>query len=213
MKVETHLYLIRHGQSQGNAERRFGGHWDTKLSDFGRLQAEVTGQYLARKSIKVVYSSDLSRAFDTAKPLADILKLKIETSNALRERNVGIFQGLTFEEAESRFPKEYAALSSRDFDYVLPEGESRRETLARASRKLNEIIEFHKGENVAVFSHTGTIGMLILHLLGALQSDAAHRVWVLTRNCGIAHFEFDKDSVVRVHTVNDVSHLRNLAQG
>ena len=65
----TRLYLIRHGQSAGNAEGRFGGHGPTPLSELGQRQAELTAEALAKESIPAVYSSDLYRVVQTAEPL------------------------------------------------------------------------------------------------------------------------------------------------
>jgi len=87
MSNATHLYLIRHGQSAGNAEGRFGGHGPTPLSELGQQQAEKTAKALAREGVSVIYSSDLHRAVQTAEPLARLLNLPINKSDAFRERN------------------------------------------------------------------------------------------------------------------------------
>ncbi len=74
----TRLYLIRHGQSAGNAEGRFGGHSATPLSPLGLQQAELTAQLLAKEKISAIYSSDLLRAMQTAEPLANLLNVEIK---------------------------------------------------------------------------------------------------------------------------------------
>lgn len=204
----THLFLIRHGQSEGNASLRFGGHSDTPLSRLGEKQAAVTARYLASKKISVIYSSDLPRTVQTAQALTDLTGLEIHTTPALRERNVGVLSGLTFNEAEEQFPREYKALIEREFDFVMSEGESYRQMLRRATTELNYILERYAGERIAVFSHTGTICLLILHLVGSLDGEGEPRpIWIATRNCGIAHFEFRHNSIPRLHSVNDTRHL------
>ncbi len=203
----THLFLVRHGQSEGNAAFRFGGHSDTPLSLLGRRQAEATARYLAGKRIAAVYSSDLPRTVQTAQPLAKLLNLELQATPAFRERNVGVLQGLTFSEAETRFPDDYAALANRNIDYIMTNGESYRQMLARASAKLEEILAWHTGESLAVFSHTGTICFLILHLLGALNAPNSRFVWVAMKNCGITHFEFRSDNVSYLRCVNNTHHL------
>lgn len=207
MEVSTHLYLVRHGQSEGNAAHRFGGHSDTPLSALGRAQAGATAQYLAKKKITAVYSSDLPRCTQTAEPLAELLNLEIQTSAALRERNVGVLQGLTFEEAKQNFPEDYAALANRDINRIISGGESYNQMIERAASKLNEILSKHRGGSIAIFSHTGTIGFLTLHLLGALNSPPVGFVWVATENCGIVHFQFREDGISLLRTVNDTCHL------
>ena len=210
MPLLTNVLLIRHGQSKGNAERRFGGHTATPLSARGRNQAEATARTLQSESITAIYSSDLARAMDTAKPLANITGLPVNSTIAFRERDVGVMEGLTFEDAAQQHPDQYAALLRRDFEYVLIGGESYRQLLDRARQRLDEIIEEHRGGKITVFSHTGTICILALHLMGALDAPELKPVWISSGNCGITRFELRDDGFVRVLTVNDTSHLAQL---
>ncbi len=203
----THVVIIRHGQSQGNAEGRFGGHTDTPLSPRGRRQAQATAKALASEKFSAIYSSDLPRAIETASPLAKLTGVTLETTDALRERSVGVMEGLTFEEAAEQHPVQYQALLRRDFEHVLAGGESYRQTLDRASRMLDEAIEQHRGGRIALFAHTGTICILILHLMGALDAPELKPVWIATANCGIARFDLRDDGFVRVLCINDTRHL------
>src|SRR5215212_3340734 len=98
MPRATNVLLIRHGQSQGNAEHRFGGHTATPLSTRGRKQAEATARILKSESLTAIYSSDLARAMETARPLANVTGLPIQGTDAFRERSVGVMEGLTFED-------------------------------------------------------------------------------------------------------------------
>jgi probable phosphoglycerate mutase len=207
MSSTTHVILIRHGQSQGNAEGRFGGHTDTPLSARGRKQAEATARALASEKFNAIYCSDLPRAIETANLLAKLTGVPLETTDTLRERSVGVMEGLTFEEAAERFPEQYAALLRRDFEHVLLGGESYRQTLDRAARKLDEAIEKHNGGRIAVFTHTGVICILTLHLMGALDAPELKPVWIATSNCGIARFDLRNDGFVRVLNLNDTRHL------
>jgi broad specificity phosphatase PhoE len=206
----TSVLLIRHGQSQGNAEGRFGGHTSTPLSQRGRLQAEATARALASETFNAIYSSDLMRAVETAEPLARLTGLRIDKTDAFRERNVGVMEGLTFEEAATQHPEQYGALLRRDFDHVLLGGESYRQMLDRASRHLDQAIERHRGGRIIIFSHTGTICILTLHLMGALDAPELRPVWITTANCGIARFELRSDGFVRVLAINDTRHLAGL---
>lgn len=207
MPLSTHVLLIRHGQSEGNAERRFGGHTATPLSPRGRRQANATAVALKDEGLTAIYSSDLARAVETARPLAGLTRLPVITSNAFRERSVGVMEGLTFEDAAQQHPEQYAALLRRDFEHVLTGGESYRQLLDRAWQKLDEIIAENKGGRIAVFSHTGTICILALHLMGALDAPELKPVWITSANCGVTRFELREDGFVRVLTLNDTRHL------
>jgi len=203
----TNVLLVRHGQSKGNAERRFGGHTATPLSARGRNQAVATARILKSESITAIYSSDLARTMETAKPLANMTGLPVNATTAFRERDVGVMEGLTFEDAAQQHPEQYAALLRRDFEYVLSGGESYRQLLDRARQKLDDIIEENRGGRIVVFSHTGTICILALHLMGALDSPELKPVWISSANCGITRFELRDDGFVRVLGINDTRHL------
>lgn len=207
MPPPTRLYLIRHGQSAGNAEGRFGGHGPTPLSDLGREQAEKTAQMLAREGIEAIYSSDLVRAVQTAEPLATLLDLPIHQSAAFRERHVGVLQGLTFDESKQQFPDDYYALINRNVNHIITEGESYRHLLRRITGELRNILRNHNRQRIAIFSHTGAICYLTLHLMGAIHRGTKNTPWLITSNCGINRFEFRGPRNVRVLALNDTRHL------
>lgn len=210
MAETTRVLLIRHGESQGNAERRFGGHSPTPLSDLGHRQAEATARALVNERVTAVYSSDLLRAVETAKPLARATGLEITLTPALRERSVGLMEGLTFEEAAAAHPEEYAALLRRDFEHVLAGGESYRQLLDRAAAQLDRAVEQHRGGTIALFSHTGTICILALHLMGALDAPHLKPVWLASSNCGITRFAIEHGGLIRIKALNDTRHLVGL---
>ncbi|HEY0545340.1 MAG TPA: histidine phosphatase family protein [Pyrinomonadaceae bacterium] len=210
MSETTRLLLIRHGQSEGNAEGRFGGHTATPLSERGRREADATARALAPEKFNAIYSSDLPRAVATATPLAQLTGLEVLSTEAFRERSVGVMEGLSFEEAAAQHPEQYAALLRRDFEHVILGGESYRQMLDRASRELDRIIAAHKGGRVAIFTHTGTICILTLHLMGALDAPELKPVWISTANCGISRIDLRTDGFVRVLAINDTRHLSGL---
>ena len=211
MTETTRVLLIRHGESRGNAERRFGGHSPTPLSELGRRQAEATARALAAEGVTAVYSSDLLRAVETAEPLARAAGLEITRTSALRERGVGLLEGLTFEEAAEAHPDEYAALLRRDFEHVLAGGESYRQLLDRAAAALDSAVERHRGGTLAIFSHTGTICILALHLMGALDAPTLRPVWLSSSNCGVTRFSIEHGGLIRLNAANDTRHLAGVS--
>ena len=119
-------------------------------------------------------------------------------------------ENLTFEEAAQEFPDEYAALLRRDFEHVILGGESYRQLLDRAALALDRAVAANTGGSIAVFSHTGTICILALHLLGALDAPALRPVWLDTANCGISRFTLRANGFLRVSALNDTRHLADL---
>jgi len=207
MPPPTKLYLIRHGQSANNAEGRFGGHSSTPLSALGEEQAERTANMLASEGIDAIYSSDLPRAIQTAKYTADLTKLEIHATPAFRERHVGVLEGLTFDESKEKHPSDYYALVNRDLHHVISGGESYRQLLRRATDTLDKILRNHRHERIAIYSHTGVICFLTLHLIGAINRWTKQTPWLVTSNCGINRFELRGPRNVRVMALNDTRHL------
>ena len=167
----------------------------------------MTAKALAKEGISAIYSSDLTRAVETAEPLARLLDLPIHQSPAFRERHVGVLEGLTFDESKEAYPKDYYALVKRNIHHVITKGESYRHLLRRITQKVNEVLRIHQGERVAIFSHTGAICFLTLHLLGAIHRGTKQTPWLITSNCGINRFEIRNRSNIRVLAINDTRHL------
>lgn len=203
----TRLFLVRHGQSGGNAEGRFGGHGPTPLSDLGRMQAGKTAVMLAQEGVTAIYSSDLARAVQTAEPLAELAGLEINATAAFRERHVGVLEGLTFDESRRKFPKDYYALVNRNVHHVITNGESYRQLLRRSTGALWELLRRNQGGKVALFSHTGAICFLTLHLMGAIHRETKQTPWLITSNCGVNRFEIRGRNNIRVLGLNDTRHL------
>ncbi len=206
----TKLFLVRHGQSAGNAEGRFGGHSPTPLSDLGARQAEMTAKALAKEKIHAIYSSDLLRAVKTAEPLSKLIDLPIISTPAFRERKVGVLEGLTFDESKAAHPKDYYALVNRNIHHVITGGESYRQLLRRATKELHEVLRIRHGENIVIFSHTGAICYLTLYLIGAINRQTKTTPWLVTSNCGINRFEIRSRTNIRVHAFNDTRHLQQI---
>lgn len=201
------LFLIRHGQSAGNAEGRFGGHGPTPLSPLGEKQAEMAAKSLAKEGITAIYSSDLERAVQTADRLSRLTNVPVNKTKAFRERHVGVLEGLTFDESKENHPKDYFALVNRNVNHVITGGESYRHLLRRATNELWDILRDHPGGRIAVYSHTGAICYMTLHLMGAIRRDTKQTPWLITSNCGINRFEIRGRRNIRVLAVNDTRHL------
>ena len=125
------LYCIRHGQTTYNASGRVQGQVDVPLSDLGQMQAEALREALEWLPIDAIYSSPLRRAVDTARPLADRLRLQIQTDPRLMEIHAGVFQNQSRDALETLYPEEFARWRSGDDGYRIPGGELRRDLTCR----------------------------------------------------------------------------------
>lgn len=157
---DTLLIAIRHGETEWNSEGRFQGHLNSALNAAGVAQAIALGEYLARERFDLLLSSDLGRALQTASAIAMRTGHGIVVEPRLRERRMGIFQGLTPAEVQARYPEQYARFRSHDPDYVMPGGESMRQLFQRSVACFTELATRHAGLTLAVVTHGGVLAML-----------------------------------------------------
>jgi probable phosphoglycerate mutase len=169
--MTTRIVCIRHGETDWNAAGRWQGCAPTPLNADGFAQAERLARYLAATDthFDAIYSSDLPRAHQTAQAIADALHLDIIDEPRLREVDLGDWQGLTRDEAETWDPIRYAAFRADWYTVPTPNGESRNQLKARARAAFDDIAARHTGQIIALVSHGGTLGMLIESLFGKIQ--------------------------------------------
>lgn len=153
----TRFCLVRHGETDWNAQRRIQGNLDLPLNATGIAQAQAAARGLGAAAIELIYSSDLARARQTAQAVAQATGRPLSLCAELRERRYGIFEGLTYDEAQRRFPEVYAKFESRDADFAVPDGESLRQLAERVERALRRIARDHPGQTVLVVTHGGVL--------------------------------------------------------
>jgi 2,3-bisphosphoglycerate-dependent phosphoglycerate mutase len=200
---ETSLIVIRHGETEWNRERRMQGTTDTRLSDLGRLQASALGRRLKERGFTALYSSDLSRARDTAQAIAQHTGRNLVIDPRLQERRFGIFEGLLAAEIRARYPDEHARFASRDPHYEVPGGESASAFTARCLGCLAEIAMRHPGEEVVVVSHGLVLDALYRAAHGLAHGEPRP---VPLINASMNHFGYGA-SAWRMMLWGDVSHL------
>lgn len=164
-RTRTRICLVRHGETDWNREKRLQGHEDIPLNATGLAQALTTAHHLAEHPFTAIYSSDLSRAMTTAQAAANQVGIPVTPVPELRERDCGIFQGLTQDEALENHEEGYSRYRGRDPDYAIPGGESLREVADRVTDVLHRLAELHEGETILVVSHGGVLD--IAHRLAA----------------------------------------------
>ena len=178
------LHFIRHGETDWNAASRVQGMTDVPLSERGREQAEELATRLAGWPIGAVYSSDLQRALDTARPLADRLGLELVVDPILRERNFGAFEGLLDSEVEAQVDD--SATFWRDPDTRPDGGESRREVWNRIVGFLDALLEDPPADEIAIVSHGGPIRLAAAYLA---REDIESMAWRVVANVSVTTVE------------------------
>lgn len=154
----THVIFVRHGQSDANVNKYFAGHTNAPLTAVGISQAEKMAEYLRKYPISAVYASDLSRAYYTAKPIADIFNLPVITDRRLREVNAGEWHAQNF--SVLRQNETYMKWLTGRYPIAPKDGESIADLFKRVDSAITEIVSKHKGETIAIVTHATPIRVL-----------------------------------------------------
>jgi probable phosphoglycerate mutase len=156
----TRIVLIRHGETLWNRATRIQGHTDIPLSPLGLSQAQRLAEALADETFTAIYSSDLSRARQTADAIARSQRLTVSLDAGLRERAFGRFEGLSWDEIHQGYPEDAARWRRREPDFAVGGGESLNDFSARCVAAARCICDAHRGESIALVAHGGVLDCL-----------------------------------------------------
>jgi len=204
------LILIRHGQAEHLINDISGGWTDTKLTELGKKQARFAGsrlkEFLDSKGLKI-YSSDLSRALETAEIISSIMYIEFSSSKDLRELNTGKAINLTQTEADRiRQPMTEPLL-----DWIpYPEGESWRMMHTRI-KKFMESLDIDESETVLLVTHGGPL-IVLVHIWLELPEEFFSKVSYQFDPCSITRLGINKHGEKTIYNLNDTAHLTKLMQ-
>ena len=160
-------YIVRHGETEWNRDGRIQGHADVPLSELGKRQVKTLANRLAECKFSVVYTSDLSRAIESAEIIVNGREVSITTDADLREFSYGEWEGLTLQEAEEQDAGLFAELMKlENNEFAAPGGESTPQVLDRVRRFYANTQKLHDvDEDILVVAHGGSIRALLVCLL------------------------------------------------
>lgn len=204
----TRFFLVRHGQTEWNLVERFRGRLDIKLNETGVHQAEAAGRSLRGSGIVAIYSSPLSRAFQTAEAIGAALGLPVSPMDELVDFNFGDWQGLTPEEVEARYPGQHQQWLTAPASVRPPGGETLQDVRRRVVEALGRLARIHQDETIALVTHKVVCRIM---LLAILDLDNSHYWRIEQDNTAISIFEHRRDQFV-LQLMNDTCHLRGLTQ-
>ncbi|MGH3974844.1 MAG: bifunctional RNase H/acid phosphatase, partial [Pseudonocardiaceae bacterium] len=200
----TRLLMLRHGQTEYSAQRRYSGRRDLPLTELGERQAAAAAARLSTMDgVAAVVSSPMLRARQTAKPVADALGVPLEVHDGLIETDFGAWEGLTFAEARERDPDLHTRWIT-DTSVATPDGESMDAVHQRVRRVCDQLIADYAAATLVVVSHVTPIKALLRMALDAGPS-LLHRLHLDLASLSVA--EFYPDGPASVRLVNDTSHL------
>ena len=202
---ETEIILIRHGETEWNSQLRMQGHSNSPLSAVGRGQIQALGEWMKNVSFDHIYSSDSLRARQTAEAITQYSGDTLQFDQRIREKNLGVFEGLTSIEASEQHPEIYRLFKTGGANYVIDEGESTQQVLDRALEFIEEIRLRHPEQRVVMVTHGGVVRVLMKHTLG-ISIDAPTSF--LIKNTGIFRLVWNEKWLVS--QMGGVSHLEKL---
>jgi len=157
----TRIIAVRHGETAWNIDTRIQGHLDVGLNEKGRWQVQRLSRALAaRETIAAIYTSDLLRAWDTARAIAEATQRPLHSVEGLRERSFGSFEGKTYAEIETGYPQDARRWRQRDPEWAPPQGESLLALRARVLETAQTLAAQHVGEQIVLVAHGGVMDML-----------------------------------------------------
>jgi alpha-ribazole phosphatase/probable phosphoglycerate mutase len=165
--TRTRIYLVRHGQVEGFEEKRYNGQADVRLTAEGEAQFGLLQMRLRKKTIRAVYSSDLSRCLEGARLLARPFGLEPAAKPELRELHIGDWEGKTWQELQATYPEQWQARLADIVHYQVPGGESLLDMAARVRPTMAGIVAAHPDEEVLVVGHGGVNRVILLDAIGA----------------------------------------------
>ena len=187
--MRKEVVLIRHGETEWNAQLRWQGHTDIPLNSNGVQQAESLAEELRSFALDVLFSSDLVRAYQTSKIISARLDLPIFTSDGLREVDVGAAEGLGYDETVKRFGEEsisrWRSSLPVDLSFAFPDGETKLEALERVQRAIGDFLQNTGAVRVAIVSHGMLIRTFLQHIFPELDMPS------VLSNCGYVPLSYE----------------------
>ena len=189
----TKLLLIRHGESMANQAHVYAGHTDFPLTEKGLKQAELTAEFIVSQySVDVIYASDLKRAFQTGKAVADRLQLPMKTDQGLREIYAGEWEGHPFDELMTVFKEDYNVWLTDVGNAVCTGGESVRQLQERILTTLEKIAKGHDGETVVIATHATPVRVTQCAAMGLELGELNQVPWVT--NASVTEIMYEQGS-------------------
>lgn len=185
----TRVSIVRHGETEWNLEDKMQGILDSPLTPKGIALAKELGEKLDGMKFSSIYTSDLGRAWDTAKYINEKLKLEIVPDKRLRERDMGIFATHDWAYVKEHYPDDFKKAVSDDMEYRIPKGQSKQDYIQQIQDFMTFVTEKHPGENILVVTHRGWVDFFMRLVLGI--SVNARRCFKVG-NTSLNVFSFEK---------------------
>jgi len=204
----TSIYLVRHGQTAWNKEEIFRGRTDIPLDETGLKQAELAGEYFRGMEVHAIYSSPLSRAWETAQKISQIHNLKVQPLQGILDMSFGKWEGQSHRDIQKNDKEIYRQWREEPHQVRLPGGESLDEVRARSMAALEGVIRENPGKTLVLVSHRVICKVLICAILGL---DNSH-FWQITQDTTAINLIQHREGKYILSLMNETYHLKALEE-
>jgi phosphoserine phosphatase len=204
----TSIYLVRHGQTAWNKEEVFRGRTDIPLNETGLREAGLAGEYFKGLELHAIYSSPLTRAFQTAQQIARFHPLEVRPLDGLIDMSFGSWEGRSLGEVEQRDEAHFRQWREQPHLVKIPGGETLDEVRARAVAALGEAIGEHPEKTIVLVSHRVINKVLLCSILGL---DNSH-FWQIAQGTTAINLIQYRNGKYILSLMNEACHLKSLQE-
>ncbi|MCH2351646.1 MAG: histidine phosphatase family protein [Pseudomonadales bacterium] len=194
----TDFFLVRHGETLWNSQKRYQGWKDSPLTVTGRNQGLIHGRLLAQHNISAIFASPLGRVQETLDQISQSINAATFFDARLKEINIGNWSGHTIDYVRENFPDEWEARRANPITFQVPGGESRNDLQNRVAPAVEEILATGYGK-IAIVSHGITTRVILNHMLGLSVQD---QLALLVPNECVYHCSIVGEKVTVSHYMN-----------
>ena len=202
------VYLVRHGQTAWNLKEVFRGRMDIPLDETGKKEVHLAGEAIKDETLHAIYSSPLSRSMETAENIAKFQNIEVTPLEAIIDISYGEWEGVSREEVQKKYPDLYDLWLKAPQKVTFPNGESLEAVRMRTMEAIENLLEKHPNENIALVAHRVPNKVICCSLIGIDISN----FWRIQQDTASTNLFKYKDGQWTISCLNDTSYLKVLGK-
>jgi len=202
------VYVVRHGQTAWNLEEVFRGRMDIPLDETGKKEVHLAGEAIKDETLHAIYSSPLSRSIETAENIAKFQNVEVTPLEAIIDISYGEWEGVGLVEVQKKYPDLYDLWLKAPHKVTFPNGESLEAVRVRTMGAIENLLEKHINENIALVAHRVPNKVICCSLIGIDMSN----FWRIQQDTASTNLFKYKDGQWTISYLNDTSYLKVLGK-
>jgi len=208
LNMTAKVYVVRHGQTAWNLEEVFRGRMDIPLDETGKKEVHLAGEAIKDETLHAIYSSPLSRSMETAENIAKFQNIEVTPLDAIIDISYGEWEGVGLVEVQKKYPDLYDLWLKAPHKVTFPNGESLEAVRVRTMGAIENLLEKHTNENIALVAHRVPNKVICCSLIGIDMSN----FWRIQQDTASTNLFKYKDGQWTISYLNDTSYLKVLGK-